>query len=109
MRDQRRFLLNEHGDDASEHRRGVVDALVGGLAEGVRQGPGLLLQLVDDAAEQHGLALARVALDPEQVALGIVAPLQKLAVAEHPYVRVFEEPALGALDAGFVVPGIGAA
>ena len=68
---------------------------------------GSLLQLVDDAAEQHGLALARVALDPEQAAVGIVAPLAEIVVVKDPAVRIPQQAALGLFDACFIIAGIG--
>jgi hypothetical protein len=51
----------------SPERSGVVDSRVGGLAEEVEQKIRLghrLLQLVDNAAKQHDLALAGIALNP---------------------------------------------
>jgi ABC-type multidrug transport system fused ATPase/permease subunit len=46
------------------------------------------LKLVNDTAEQHCLALARIFLDPEQKALSIVAPSLEIVVVENPTVQV---------------------
>ena len=66
MRDERGLLIDKQVHQASQHGCGVVDSRVGGLAEEVRQKIRRgyrLLQLVDNAAEQHGLALAGITLD----------------------------------------------
>ena len=41
-----------------------------------------------NAAEQHRLTLARIALDPEQVALVVIVPSLEIFVIEDPAVRV---------------------
>ena len=115
MRYERRLLDQEEVDQAPQHGRGVVDARVSGLAEKVgQQRAGFLVwqlrrgaQFVDDTAEQHGLALAGIALDPEQSALLVVTPLLKIGVAEDPAVRAFQQAALSVLDTLLVVAGIG--
>ena len=68
---------------------------------------GDVLQFVNNAAKQHGLAFARVALDPEQAAVGIVAPSQEVIVGEDPAVRIPQQAALGLFDACFIIAGIG--
>jgi hypothetical protein len=47
-------------------------------------------ELVDDATEQHRLAFARVALDPKDLAIVVVAPTLKLRMAEDPLVGLLE-------------------
>src|SRR5947207_12141262 len=65
MRDERWLLIDKQVHQASQHGRGVVDSQVSGLAEEVGEKIRLghrFLQLVDNAAEQHGLA--GITLDP---------------------------------------------
>ena len=88
----------------------MVDARVCALAE--EEGQEVCfsrppLQLVDDAAEQHGLALAGVAFDPEQPALSVAVPSSELGVVEDLAVRFSQEATLGLLDACLVVARIG--
>jgi hypothetical protein len=67
IRDERWLLIDKQVHQASQHGCGVVDSRVSGLAEEVGQKlrrSYLLLQLIDNAAEQHGLALAGTTLDP---------------------------------------------
>src|SRR6266480_7444577 len=67
MRDERWLLIDKQVNQTSQHGRGVVDSQVSGLAEEVGQKIRLshrLLQLVDNAAEQHSLALTGITLDP---------------------------------------------
>jgi hypothetical protein len=88
----------------------MVDAHVGGLAEEERQKAGASrrpFQFVDNAAEQHRLALAWVALNPEQEALRIVAPPSEISVVEDLAVQVRQQAALGLLNACLVVARIG--
>ncbi len=61
------LLIDKQVHQTSQHGRGVVDSQVCGLAEEVGQKIRLghqLLQLINNAAEQHSLALARITLDP---------------------------------------------
>lgn len=67
---------------------------------------GLPFHFVDNAREQHGLSLARIALDPEQPTLVIVAPLLIVRVVEDPFVRAFQQAAPGVLDSLFVIAGV---
>lgn len=55
--------------------------------------------MIDDAAQEHGLSLPRVALDPEQLLVSVVAPLAEVRVIEQPDVTVAKQTALGLLDA----------
>ena len=43
---------------------------------------GRLGQLINNATQEHCLALARITLDPEQSALGVLEPLYKFVVVE---------------------------
>ena len=114
MQDKQWLLVQEQIDEAAEHGRGIVDARVGGLEEEVRQQRGCLLvsqprhgaYFVDDAAEQHRLALAGITLDPEQPALRVIAPLSKVSIVEYPEVRAFQQAAFGPLDTTLVVAWI---
>jgi hypothetical protein len=59
MRDERWLLVDKQVHQTSQHGCGIVDSRVGGLAEEVGQKICLSyrrLQLVDNAAEQHGQA-----------------------------------------------------
>lgn len=47
-------------------------------------------ELVDDATQQHRLAFARVALDPKDLAVVVVAPTLKLRMVEDPLVGLLE-------------------
>ena len=61
------LLIDQQVHKTSQHGRGVVDSRVGGLVEEGGQKIRLghrLLQLVGNAAEQHSLAFAGIALDP---------------------------------------------
>ncbi|KAK8859530.1 hypothetical protein PGQ11_010264 [Apiospora arundinis] len=63
--------------------------------------------MVDDAAEEHGLTLARVALDPEQSLVRVVAPSAEVGVIKHPDVGVYQQAALGILDGRLIVVRVG--
>jgi hypothetical protein len=68
-------MFDEEVDEPSQHRRSLADSLIAMLAEEVAYDDGLatgfiglLLRgqhLVDDAGEQHRLALAGLAVDPQ--------------------------------------------
>src|SRR5436190_2107444 len=109
MRYERWLLPGEKVDQAAQLGGGVVGARVRGLAEEVgreavvRSRP---LQLIDDAAEQHGLALAGVAPDPEQAVLP-VAPSLKVRVVQYPAAQVRQQASFGLHDAFLVEAGIG--
>jgi hypothetical protein len=78
-----------------------------GRRKGQRAGfPSRLRQLVDNAAEQHRLALAGIFLDAQQLAFWFVAPLSKVDVFQNPAVRVLQQAAVGLLDPCLVVPRI---
>ncbi len=55
-------------------------------------GWGRLGQLVDDATEQHGLALAGITLDPEEPVWPI-APFLEIGIVEHPAIGILEQTA----------------
>ena len=60
------------------------------LAEEEREKVGVsdgLFQLIDNAAEQHRLALAGSALDPQQPVLFVIAPSLEVGIVEDPAVR----------------------
>jgi hypothetical protein len=79
------------------------------VAEEKGQNAGLrsrLRQLVDNAAEQHRLALAGISLGPEQLAFWFVAPLSEVCVFQNPAVRILQQAAFGDLDPSLVVPRI---
>ncbi|RSL58324.1 hypothetical protein CEP51_014088 [Fusarium floridanum] len=110
MRDERRLLDEEKVDQAPQHGRRVAQPCLGGLAEEIGQAiAGFLLQFVNDAAQQHRLALARIAFDPEQLALWIVTPSPKFVIIEDPAVRVPKQAALCSFDARLVVSRVGLA
>ena len=48
--------------------------------------------------QQHSLAIAGTALDPEQYALFVIPPLPKVGVVENLLVRVLGEAAFSLLD-----------
>lgn len=86
---ERRQLVDKEIKEAAQHSRGTVDTQIGGLAEkeGDKVGvPNRLLQLVDDAAEEHGFAIARIAFETEQVRLFVMTPLEKVGVLEYPMI-----------------------
>lgn len=65
-------------------------------------------QFVNYATHQHGLALARVTLDPEQLTrLLWTSPLTEFPILENPSVGVSKETALGVLDASLVITRVG--
>jgi hypothetical protein len=67
MYNKRWLLVDKHIEQASQNRRSVVDALVRGLAEEVRQQVHLghrSLQFFDNATEEHRFSLPRITLDP---------------------------------------------
>jgi hypothetical protein len=66
---------------------------------------GRLNQPTNDSAEQHRLAFAEIALDPEQLALSTIALSLKIDI-EEPAVRVSEEGTLLLLNAVLVVVGV---
>jgi len=67
MRDERWLLIDKQIYQTSQHGRCVVDSRIGGLAEEVGQKSRLnyrLVQLRNNAIEQHRLTLAGIALNP---------------------------------------------
>jgi hypothetical protein len=65
------------------------------------------LQLVDNTTEQHSLVFTGIRLDPEQSALGIIAPLSKISTVQDPEVTVFQQAAFSLLDTTLIVAWIG--
>ena len=60
--------------------------LIGYLVEEVSENASIVqrfLQLINDAVEEHGLALSRVTLNLEQLLILIIAPLMKIRVFEY--------------------------
>jgi hypothetical protein len=90
------LLVDKQVDKAAEHGRYIIDTRIGRLAEEVGQQRGCLLvsrprqgaHFIDDAADQHRLAFAGVAFDPEQPALFVVAPLLEVGMFEDPLIGV---------------------
>jgi hypothetical protein len=62
--------------------------------------------LIEGAANKHCLAFAGIALDPEQPAAFVVAPLLKIGMFENPLVRVSQQPTLRVFDPLLVLAGI---
>jgi len=112
---QQCFLGKQEVDQASQDSCCFVDPRVGPLAEKIRQKVsvpgmlGLLLKFLNDTDQQHCLPLARIASDPEQPALFVVAPSLKIRVIKDPPVCVFQEATLSSFDTRLVVAGIGRA
>ena len=60
--------------------------LIGYLVEEVSENASIVqrfLQLINDAVEEHSLALSRVTLNLEQLLILIIAPLMKIRVFEY--------------------------
>lgn len=55
-------------------------------------------QFIDDAAHQHCLALAGIALDPEELSGIVVSPPLEVFVVQNPSVRVLEKTTLRLLN-----------
>src|SRR6478752_1441342 len=94
-------------DEAAQHARGAAQLSLCSLTEEIRQSfRRLFLQIIYDAAEEHCLAFAGVALDPEQPALRVVTKSLKEIVLENPAVGALEQAALCLLDALLVGAGV---
>lgn len=110
MRNEGAVLVEKHEDRAAQYGRRRIEPLVGGLTEEVCDASffrKLHLEMIDDAAQEHGLSLPRVALDPEQLLVPVVAPLTKFRVIEQPDVTVAKQTALGLLDALLIEARVG--
>jgi hypothetical protein len=68
--------------------------------------PARLNQLINNSAEQHCLAFARIALDPEELTLCMILLSLKIDIVEDPAVGVFEYTALILLDLLLIVAGV---
>lgn len=122
MRVKRRLLSGEEEGQPSRNRSHAFNVGVSALAEeasldggvGTRlfrqlEQAGLRFHFVGNSHDQHGLSLARIALDPEHPTLVVVALLLVIGVVEDPFVRAIQQAALGVLDSLFVMAGVGQA
>lgn len=107
--DKRRLSVEEQINETAEHGRCAVQTRIRGLAKEVDRFVPRPLEIIDDAAHQHRLAFARVALDPEQLAVFTIAPLLEVVVVENPTVRVAQQAALIVFDTGLVIAWVGGA
>ena len=108
--DERLLLLHKQVKQAAQDSYGIVNASVSSLAEeeqdvGVMRGR--LNQLINDSTEQHCLAFARIAFDPEQLTLSVVTPSSKIHVVKDPAVGVSKEAPFILLDTVLVVTRVG--
>lgn len=100
------MLADKHVNQAAQHSCGIVDARIGCLTEEVRRDARAFLQLVDDAAEEHGLALTRVTLNPQQRVF-LVPPLLVFVVIQNPLVYVDQQTPFVPLNPCLIMSGVG--
>ena len=73
MRDKQRLLVNKQVDETAKRGWRIIDAVIGSLAEEVRQERSCLFvsqlrrraDFIEDAANKHRLPFTGVTLDPE--------------------------------------------
>jgi hypothetical protein len=72
VRGKRQLLTDKQEQESAQYSRGAIDARVSSLAEEVQhtcRPSECLVQLIDNSAEQHRLAVARIAFNPQQLAV----------------------------------------